>query len=542
MRNFILLIIIVIFISISCSPENAKDDKNNDQDTNSDNDIETVDKETDSISTDEDIVANSDFLGGPYGINYGDTAGDFTIPTEDGDWNFATKRSEDESYILVFYRPSNAQSTAIWKSDLIRFVEKSPDNVHYFFLVDAIADTFNDRVSLLKENLETAFTVGGNNDLKRRIHIASKPVDEFDSWLTEWLGKTSDFFLGIDRFQKLRKGGLFHSWKTSSLDIQFEFVYKEAEYYNFEYDLRKNFSENENAVRIKGLEGVSFPENDEWNKELFFEADFPELPSNGKLYIELEQVCESEAACEWDRLQHLHLCESTDSDTCDIEIGRWITTYGRSGKWVTDITPLIPLFKLNGKNRLKFSVAGDQYTNYLDLIFIPDDNTTAPLEIHKLYNGTTPFNEEYNSNFEDITLDVSPAAKKVFISAYITGHGNGSEQANCAEFCKFESIFSVNGTDFEIDFNNAGTDRGCFDLVNEGVVPNQSGSWPFGRAGWCPGQDVRLINIDITDKVITGTNTFTYKGLLDGETYKPVVTNPDGYRAEIPLTSYIVIW
>jgi hypothetical protein len=42
--------------------------------------------------------------------------------------------------------------------------------------------------------------------------------------------------------------------------------------------------------------------------------------------------------------------------------------------------------------------------------------------------------------------------------------------------------------------------------------------------------------------VITGTNTFSYKALLDGEIYKPVVTNPDGYRAEIPLSSYIVIW
>ena len=79
-------------------------------------------------------------------------------------------------------------------------------------------------------------------------------------------------------------------------------------------------------------------------------------------------------------------------------------------------------------------------------------------------------------------------------------------------------------------------------MVNDGVVPNQSGSWPFGRAGWCPGQDVRLINIDITDKVITGTNTFTYKALLNGKIYQPVVTNPDGYRAEIPLTSYIVVW
>ena len=539
MKKFIFFLSIVVFISCG-SDKNSSDDENDN--SSLDNDIETTDEDSSDTSADDDDTASStspDFLDGPYGTNYGDTVGDFTIPTENGDWVFSENRSKDETYIFIIYRPSNTQSTAIWKTDLIKFVEKSPTNVHYFFLVDAIQDTFNERMDQLKANLETAYTIGGSK-IKERIHLASKPVNEFDSWISEWLDNTSDFFLGIDRFQKLRKGGLFHSWASSSMDLQFEFVYKEAEYYNFEYDLEKNFSKNENAVRIKGIDGVPFPEEG-WGKELFFEADFPEL-TKGKLFIELTQVCDDAAACEWDRIQHLHLCENTDSDICDIEIGRWITSYGRSGKWVTDITPLIPLIKQNSKNKFRFSVAGDQYTNYLDFLFIPDEESSHPIEIHELYNGTTQFNEEYNSNFEEINLDVPSTAKKVFISAYITGHGNGSEQANCAEFCKFESIFNVNGTDFEIDFDNAGTDRGCFDLVNEGVIPNQSGSWPFGRAGWCPGQDVKLINIDITDKVITGANTFSYRALLDGEIYEPVVTNPDGYRAEIPLTSYIVIW
>ena len=531
MKKTIFLLIILILTSCSSSDDRKKSEYN-DQNSNLDNDIESLD---------DDIVLNPDFLAGPYGTNFGDTADDFTIPTEKGEWNFAQNRSEDESYIFIFYRPSNSQSTAIWKTDLIKFVEKSPDNVQYFFLVDAIKDTFDDRISLLKSNLETAFTVGGNTDLRNRIHIASKPVDDFeDSWISQWLDSTSDFFLGIDRFQKLRKGGLFHSWKTSTIDPHFEFVYKEAEYYNYEHDLNKSYSSTD-MIRIKGIEGAPFSEEG-WEKELFFIVDIPEFPAKGKLLIELEQVCESAKACEWDRIEHLHLCEGPDSDICNIEIGRWITTYGRSGKWVTDITPLLPLIKQKGKNKFKFSVAGDQYTNYLDLLFIPDESSDTPLDIHPLYSGTTQFNEEYNTKFEEITLDIPANAKKVFISAYITGHGNGSEQENCAEFCKFESIFNVNGTDFEIDFDNAGTDRGCFDLVNEGVVPNQSGSWPFGRAGWCPGQDVKLINIDITDNVITGTNTFAYKGFLDGEIYKPVVTNPEGYRAEIPLTSYIVIW
>ena len=139
-------------------------------------------------------------------------------------------------------------------------------------------------------------------------------------------------------------------------------------------------------------------------------------------------------------------------------------------------------------------------------------------------------------------IEISGDVKKAKISAYITGHGNGSEQANCAEFCQFESVFTVNGTDFAIDFDNAGTSDGCFEKVKDGVVPNQYGSWPYGRAGWCPGEDVKLIEIDITDALVSGENTFSYAAYLDGKVYEPVVTDENGYRAEIYLSSYLVIY
>ena len=34
--------------------------------------------------------------------------------------------------------------------------------------------------------------------------------------------------------------------------------------------------------------------------------------------------------------------------------------------------------------------------------------------------------------------------------------------------------------------------------VSLGVVPNQYGTWPFGRAGWCPGQHVDWWEVDVT--------------------------------------------
>ena len=289
---------------------------------------------------------------------------------------------------------------------------------------------------------------------------------------------------------------------------------------------------------FKGLDKVPFAEEG-WTKDISFDVEFKNLSENGELYIQLEQICDTPKKCEWDRLERIFLCDET-GEKCETEIGRWITTYGRSGKWLTDITPLKPLFEKDGKYKFKFTVDGDYYVNTLDFIFVKKE-TDQPKKLIPLFNQREQFDENYNSQFEPQTLK-EENVKKAEIYAFITGHGNVSEQANCAEFCKFESVFSVNGNDFEVDFKNAGTNDGCFEEVKNGVVPNQYGSWPYGRAGWCPGQDVKLIKIDVTDALVSGENTFSYAGYLDGEIYEPVVIDENGYRAEIYLSSYLVIY
>lgn len=539
---------IAAFFLFSCD---GKSEKKSDEDSIKSNDIDQIELTDDSeensedadMTTDSDVVINSDFEEGPYGFLFNDKAGDFTLPTEKGDWVFSEQRSADENYIFIIYRTANSESTAIWKTDMIRMFEKTPENTHYFFAVDGTAELVEQKTALIKETIKTAIEVSGKSGIKEKIHIVTKPVREIESWLKDWLVEYKDFFFGIDRFQKIRKGGLFHSWKTSTLDPVFEFVYKEAELYNYEFGIYQYLNERkEQTTILKGIDGLPF-EGDGWTQSLEFAVEFPVFKNPGNLFIDLEQVCDDPKTCEWDRIQQLFLCSDETVESCNIEIGRWITTYGRSGKWLTDISPLIPLFEKPGKYKFKFTVSGDQYVNYLKFLYVENKSEAKPLKIIPLFSGTVPFDENYNSHWKSMDIDIPETAEKVIISSYITGHGNGSEKENCAEFCAFESVFYVNDKSFETDFSNAGTDRGCFNLVSEGTVPNQSGSWPFGRAGWCPGQDVKLINIDITKSVLKGkTNKFNYSAFLNSEIYIPVVTDSSGYRAEIPLTSYVIIW
>ncbi|HOB71383.1 MAG TPA: membrane lipoprotein lipid attachment site-containing protein, partial [bacterium] len=131
----IIYFLFFLLILSGCSTSN-KDTPDND--TVSDLDNLIFDNEmTDEISDDEnpDADEQNNLEEGPYGIEFGNTAGDFTISLETGDWNFAQNRSADENYIFIFYRASNSESTAIWKTDMIRLFDRTPDNTHYFFLV-----------------------------------------------------------------------------------------------------------------------------------------------------------------------------------------------------------------------------------------------------------------------------------------------------------------------------------------------------------------------------------------------------------------------
>jgi hypothetical protein len=71
--------------------------------------------------------------------------------------------------------------------------------------------------------------------------------------------------------------------------------------------------------------------------------------------------------------------------------------------------------------------------------------------------------------------------------------------------------------------------------VSEGTIPNQYGTWWYGRSNWCPGREVQLRTIDITDQVVAGeTATFSYAGFFNGGAYT-------GGGASIRLKSWVVI-
>ncbi|MCB9778762.1 MAG: hypothetical protein H6742_09385 [Alphaproteobacteria bacterium] len=214
------------------------------------------------------------------------------------------------------------------------------------------------------------------------------------------------------------------------------------------------------------------------------------------------------------------------------EIGRWITTYHREGRYVHDVSSLLPLLGDGGAQTWSFYTT-QEYDIDLSVRLKAEGKATRPVKAVHLYDGGA-FNASYNDRFEEKQVDIPATATKVELATVISGHGQVSP-GTCAEFCTTEHHFYVNGTDNVRELDNAGTESGCMDMVDQGVVPNQYGTWWYGRSGWCPGWQVPVVTIDVTDQVTPGsTATLDYEGFRNGQPYETG-------GAEIRMTSWLVV-
>jgi hypothetical protein len=246
----------------------------------------------------------------------------------------------------------------------------------------------------------------------------------------------------------------------------------------------------------------------------------------------------------WDYLSHMWVCDpATDPDggaatwKCSTEIARWITAYWREGRWVTDISGMLPFLKKGGATHLRWHASGQfdprrtDYTVSLSLRLSDRKKGMRPVEAVPLWNGGR-WNAAYDAAHPARQVTVPAGTKKVDLYTLITGHDSSTSQ--CAEFCNHEHTFTMNGKPHLRSFPGQ-TALGCAN-EGKGVAPNQHGTWYFGRGGWCPGYDVAPWIVDVTTEAKIGqSNDVGYTTAFAG---KPV----DVDRGNIVMSSYLVYW
>ncbi len=303
------------------------------------------------------------------------------------------------------------------------------------------------------------------------------------------------------------------------------------------------------------------------------------LLASERLWWDLTLACEGSLKSQcppWDYITQMFLCQDPLAERCEDEVGRWITPYWSGGRWVHETTALLARLRLaaqrapqdaQGRALLRFEFHSIQpYRVTARLRFasgrppspMASSNPASliPVDARRLpFPGGAMNDGAYAQRQGVASVRIPAGVGRVELAALLSGHGFADDD-KCAEFCDTVHHFEVQGsTPRQVSQPVAGTPMGCLDQVGDGVVPNQGGTWVYGRNGWCPGAPVPLTVLDISNEVAQARKragldpqaevslTLRYWATVKGKDHAPGRSREgrDG-DARLDVTSYIVFY
>jgi len=501
----------------------------------------------------------TELLPGPYGIQPRDVAGPFTIQTTTGEWDLRKHWTGRDSYVFLIHSPGAVvmggtdYSATLFKQSLVKeLLAKSPPNVHYFFLPRATGQAG----WAAARDAWTAELAGADAAWQPRVHFSDTGARDQPSWVGELARYRIDTALPYERYdalafaidpaQRIREVGMLGTLTSGGVAPKLSFLANEPTYYAMERAREAALAADKTTVVVPLAERKVVYDT------LDVDVDLPAASAMAgfdTMEVDLALDCDHHRDGEcgaWDYLSGLALCDAPgdggDPDAgpaCSTEIARWITPYWREGRWVTDVSGMLALLQGGGKTRMRWWASGQfdprktNYTVSLSLRLSNRGKGRRPTRAVPLWTGGN-WDAAYDAAHPDRQVAVPASAKAVEL--YVLGTGHGAATGNCAEFCNHEHHFVVGGKESVLSFPGAATPMGCANDVGKGVVPNQHGTWYFGRGGWCPGRDVAPWVVDVTSSITKGGDTtLRYTTTYGGA---PVTVD----RGVIALSSYLVVW
>lgn len=492
-------------------------------------------------------------------FDYDTLVPDVTIPTLDGD--IVLSEAWNGCDVWVFLPVDTAANSPVGldrTADIRDWLELAPRNARWVILSRASgADNVDAEIADVKERVENALDNIGDSDaaladhLRGRIHYVDQGIrglDGFGDFYSLWQRTMTGWV--IDRQQKIREPGSWADPVTGWAESPAFFLNYDVEAANHQADLEDRIAAETDAdvLRLFDAQAVSG----------YADVDVA-LPADMSAWDTLEAdltfACgghpDGQYCGEWDYIAYLYLCDeddpATDTDereTCSTEVGRWITTYARPGRWMHDVTPFLALLQDGGTRRFRI-VPANSYVVTLDLRFSNQGKPDRPFAAEFLWTGGG-FDENYSDAHLPHAFTPPEGTTRVEVVAVTTGHGFGADTENCAEFCNHQHRFAVNGGQEAMqEFTEVGDTYGCAAQVPDGTVAGQYGTWVYGRGGWCPGKQVDVWSADLTaDTDLSGENVITYTATMDGEPFVPDydVPNSTYFTGRIDLVSYLVYY
>ncbi len=483
-----------------------------------------------------------------WGYQLYSVAQDFTVQTTEGPWTLSENWTGCDVYLFIQDEPRQAEDwpVPLWDRDVEMLIARAPRNVHFFFLsYEASFEAVTAALEALKADVDATLSAYPEEDRlwwQDRFHYVTDQARRIPGWVGTVMVNPA-WGAGVDRFQRIRYIGSYADWRRYDagrgwFQPNLSMAVNEAIYYNFEAE-REERLEAEAATVVPVFEEVVMSDPGWAGTRFHADATLPDATAMGgfdtmelDLYLGCNGDGEYGTCPAWDYDVFAYLCDEGDPDTCDTWLGHWITTYHREGRWVHDVSGLLPLVASGGTRRIAFYTQ-QEYVVSLSIRLSNGGKSERPEDIFPLFSGGA-FDAAYNDAYSPITVSIPAEATKVELATVITGHG-GVDPGNCAEFCNTTHHFFVDGTENVIDFPQIGVQDDCMTKVGVGTVPNQYGTWWYGRSGWCPGLEVPLVMTDVTSQVTAGSDAvFDYEGYYLGEPY------PSG-GARIRMRSWVVV-
>jgi hypothetical protein len=222
-----------------------------------------------------------------------------------------------------------------------------------------------------------------------------------------------------------------------------------------------------------------------------------------RIVLNLRLSCPNGRCDWWDRKGALYILDEREGK---VEFFRFMTPYRVGASWQEDVTDLRPLFTGNKKVVVAIDTYvgpghpnGDGWMVDASLEFVDGTPAQPVVDVVPVFSAQhIVYGDPTRPAGLMRTVAKNPLATKARLRLYITGHGQGNTE-NCAEFCpKTHTInFGTAAANLTVWRDN------CSQTRTDGP---QMGTWTYSRAGWCPGDKVNPLLVDIPSEFYASEN------------------------------------
>jgi hypothetical protein len=194
----------------------------------------------------------------------------------------------------------------------------------------------------------------------------------------------------------------------------------------------------------------------------------------------------------------------------DLELIKFITAYGGRTEYRVDVTHLSPV--LQGEVTIKAFI--DTWVSPAWTVDFTLEYSADSLEQVTRWVEPVLFESSYTREAQGdtgilVNIDVPTGQRRVILHYYVSGHCTDGTDAD--EFVKKDNVISVDGV-VVYRYQPWRDDCRNFREINPYTRRWSDGYWSsdYSRSGWCPGDFVKPLELDLTDHLTPGPHAIRF--------------------------------